>query len=61
VSALDDIYSPENIARSRTRAANMRRMVASGEIGPEWSQAADQIDIYADERESKATESGPTS
>lgn len=48
---LSDIYSPENIARSRARATNLRRMVARGEIGAEWLTTADEVDAYAAERE----------
>lgn len=51
---MDNIYSPENIARSRARAASMREMVAAGTLGPEHFQIADDMDQYADEREAKA-------
>jgi hypothetical protein len=51
MSALDDIYSPENIARSRARAASIRRSVVAGELAPYWLETADEMDAYALERE----------
>lgn len=52
---LDDIYSPENIARSRARATGIRDMVAGGNFDDaqalEWLEAADAIDAGADDRE----------
>lgn len=46
-----NIYTPENIARSRARAASMRDLVDQGQLEPEWRTVADEIDAYADERE----------
>lgn len=49
---MSDIYSAENIARSRARAAGIRRMVADGELeAGEWLQIADDVEAYALERE----------
>ncbi len=52
---LTDIYSPENIARSRARAEEIRAKVAEGELDAEdWLRAADEIETYAAEREALA-------
>lgn len=51
-----DIYSPENIARSRARAAGIRATHAEGELSDDWLEVADQVDAYADEREAIAAE-----
>jgi hypothetical protein len=54
---LNNIYSPENIARSRARAASMREGIAAGRIHDpdgEYLAAADAIDADADEREKHA-------
>lgn len=51
---LADIYSPENIARSRGRAAWMRAAVERGELGREWLNTAAEVDAYADERAAHA-------
>jgi len=51
---LDDVYSAENIARSRSRSASIRAAVSAGELGPEWVEVADGIDAGADEREAGA-------
>ena len=48
---MTNIYTPENIARSRARAASMRALVDEGHLGAEWRTVADEIDAYADERE----------
>ena len=52
--SIEDIYSPENIARSRARAAAFRVKVERGELGAEWLTTADEVDAYADERERDA-------
>ena len=49
--SLNDIYSPENIARSRARAASIRRSVGDGVLEPYWLETADEMDAYALERE----------
>lgn len=46
-----DIYSPENIARSRERAAAIRVMVAEGILEPEWLDGAAAIEADATQRE----------
>lgn len=51
VSDLADIYSPENIARSRARAAQMRADAAAGILPPEWAKIADDVEAYATQRE----------
>jgi len=48
---LDDVYSAENIARSRRRAAEIRAGVEAGSLGPEWSEVAAGVEAGADERE----------
>ena len=48
---MTDIYSPENIARSRARAKAMREMATAGELAENWFGIADDVDAYADERE----------
>ena len=48
---MTDIYSPENIARSRARARGMRQMVLEGKLAENWNAIADEVDAYADERE----------
>lgn len=51
-----NIYSPENIARSRARAEGMRhladRIAADGDLAgaTEYREAAASVDRYADER-----------
>ncbi|MET0716227.1 MAG: hypothetical protein ABWY57_15065 [Mycetocola sp.] len=55
----DDIYSPENIERSRARARGIRAMVEDGKLGREWLDFATEVERLADERES--TGSGTTS
>lgn len=54
-NALDNIYSPENIARSRARAATFRRMAESAHPADaaEYLAAADAIEAGADEREAE--------
>lgn len=51
MDAMSNIYSPENIARSRARAASMRHQVAEGVLEDIWLTTADEIDTYANERE----------
>lgn len=53
---MNDIYSPENIARSRMRAAALRAMVADGRLDARdgWLTTADEVDAAADERETVA-------
>lgn len=46
-----NIFSAENIARSRARAAGIREMVAAGTLTDSWATTADAIDADADERE----------
>lgn len=49
-----NIYSPENIARSRARAAQIREQLDNGDLpDPDgmWAQAALDIEQYATERE----------
>lgn len=53
-----NIYSPENIARSRARAAWMRAAVERGELGAEWLDTATEVEAYANERESADSETG---
>ena len=47
----ENIYTPENIARSRTRAQHLRERVRAGELPDGWLLIAEQIESYADERE----------
>lgn len=54
MSALADVFSPENIARSRARAAKIRSAVDRGELGAEWLDIAADIETGADEREMEA-------
>lgn len=51
---MDDIYSPENIARSRSRAAHFRELVAEGTIDESWLVTAGEVEAYAEEREKEA-------
>ena len=48
---MTDIYTAANIARSRARAASIRRAVADGTLASYWLDTADEVDVYADERE----------
>ena len=52
--SMDDIYSPENIARSRARAAAIRADVQDGSLEASWLNVADEVDDYANEREADA-------
>jgi hypothetical protein len=59
VDEIDNIYSAENIARSRGRAAALRRMVDAGELDDadgEWLRAADGIERDAAAREAASGE-----
>ncbi len=56
---MENIYSRENIARSRARADSIRRQVADGELELSWLVTADEIEKYADERAALATYSVP--
>ena len=53
---MNDIYSPENIERSRLRAREIRLRVDEGRLPDpaEWLRVADEVDAYADEREREA-------
>lgn len=53
LTGMDDIYSPENIARSRARAAQMRAQIEAGDLSPadEWSEVVTAMEADADERE----------
>ena len=48
---MTNIYTPENIARSRARAREIRQMAIRGKLAANWFATADEIDAYADERE----------
>lgn len=52
MSVSDDIYSPENIERSRARARGIRALVEEGNLDPAWLSAAAEAERLADERES---------
>ena len=47
---MTNIYTAENVARSRARAAGIRQMVADGRLSADWLVTADEVDVYADER-----------
>ena len=48
---MHDIYSTENIARSRARAKSIRSQVANRQLPDSWLVTADEIDNYASDRE----------
>lgn len=56
---MENIYSAENIARSRARATSIRNQVANGLLEDAWLVTADEIDSYAREREALAAYSVP--
>lgn len=56
---LDDIYSPENIARSKARAASIRQQVQDGRLPADWEQTAREIEADAVEREQGRAEDAP--
>lgn len=57
---MTDIYSPENIARSRSRAAAIRAQVSRGELDATWLETAAEMEAYARERELLAQYEVPT-
>ena len=48
---MTDIYTAENIARSRARATMIRQMATRENLGQNWFEIADEIDAYANRRE----------
>lgn len=53
LTGIDDIYSAENIARSRSRAQQMRVQIEKGDLSPaeEWLEVVANIEADADDRE----------
>lgn len=53
LTGMDDIYSPENIARTRRRAAQMRQQIEAGDLSPaeDWQEVVANMEADADERE----------
>lgn len=51
---LSNIYSPENIARSRARAAIMQQMIDDGTLPATYQQVVSDMLAYAGEREAAA-------
>ncbi|MDR6868160.1 hypothetical protein J2Y69_002771 [Microbacterium resistens] len=56
---MTDIYSPDNIARSRARAAEFRERVERGELDETYLEVAVEMEAYADEREQTAQKNAP--
>jgi hypothetical protein len=54
MSVSDNIYSAENIERSRGRARAIRNQIEAGIIGAHWLPIVAEVERYADERESAA-------
>lgn len=53
LAGMDDVYSSENIARTRRRAAQMRQQIEAGALSPaeDWLEVVANMEADADERE----------